>query len=217
MTHEHPQADPTRERLLDEAEKLFAEKGFAAVSVREITTAAGAHLSAVNYHFGSKKQLYLAVFEKRWVPRARRLMSRLEELADQDTKSVEDMVRALAESFMLGFESEEERTRHHLLIHREISQPTEALKMISDQVTKPAFQRLAKLLKPCLSSAQSEEELFLYIFSVFSQVLFFSFGRSMVSRLTGREYDPAFRRQVAEHITRFSLYGLSGRIPEEGA
>lgn len=56
------QADPTRERLLNEAERLFAGKGYDAVSLREITTAAGTHLAAVNYHFGSKENLYLEVF-----------------------------------------------------------------------------------------------------------------------------------------------------------
>lgn len=42
----------THERLLDHAERLFAEKGFAVVNVREITTAANCNLAAINYHFG---------------------------------------------------------------------------------------------------------------------------------------------------------------------
>ena len=61
-------ADPTpgtRERLLDAAERLFAERGFAGTSVREITDAAGANLGAVNYHFRSKENLYAEVFARR--------------------------------------------------------------------------------------------------------------------------------------------------------
>jgi len=50
----------TRERLLDAAERLFAEQGFAATSLREITREADANLAAVNYHFGSKDGLLLA-------------------------------------------------------------------------------------------------------------------------------------------------------------
>jgi AcrR family transcriptional regulator len=55
----------TRERLLDTAEQLFAERGFAATSVRDITDAAGANLGAVNYYFQSKENLYAGVFQRR--------------------------------------------------------------------------------------------------------------------------------------------------------
>ena len=52
----------TVERILDAAEHLFAEKGFAETSLRLITSKAGVNLAAVNYHFGSKKALIQAVF-----------------------------------------------------------------------------------------------------------------------------------------------------------
>ena len=53
----------TVERILDAAEQLFAEKGFAETSLRLITSKAGVNLAAVNYHFGSRDGLYLAVLE----------------------------------------------------------------------------------------------------------------------------------------------------------
>src|SRR5580692_4347987 len=52
----------TRRRLLDSAGEVFAEKGFANSTVREICKKAGANIAAVNYHFGDKQKLYLAVF-----------------------------------------------------------------------------------------------------------------------------------------------------------
>lgn len=52
----------TVERILDAAEQLFAERGFAETSLRLITSKAGVNLAAVNYHFGSKKALIQAVF-----------------------------------------------------------------------------------------------------------------------------------------------------------
>ncbi|MAB23467.1 TetR/AcrR family transcriptional regulator [Pseudomonas neustonica] len=52
----------TVKRILDAAEQLFAEKGFAETSLRLITSKAGVNLAAVNYHFGSKKSLIQAVF-----------------------------------------------------------------------------------------------------------------------------------------------------------
>jgi AcrR family transcriptional regulator len=60
-----PAPPDTRERILDTAERLFAEHGFAGTSVREITDAAAANLGAVNYHFQSKENLYAEVFARR--------------------------------------------------------------------------------------------------------------------------------------------------------
>jgi AcrR family transcriptional regulator len=55
----------TKDKLMDAAEKLFAHRGFHGASLREITAAAGVDLALVNYHFGSKKQLLVAVVERR--------------------------------------------------------------------------------------------------------------------------------------------------------
>ena len=54
----------TVQRILDAAEVLFAQKGFAETSLRAITSRAGVNLAAVNYHFGSKEALVQAVFER---------------------------------------------------------------------------------------------------------------------------------------------------------
>lgn len=59
---------PTREQLLDTAERLFAEEGVDRVSLRDITSAAGTNVAAVNYHFGSKENLVAAVFRRRLEP-----------------------------------------------------------------------------------------------------------------------------------------------------
>ena len=57
----------TKEIILDTAERLFARSSFSSVSLREITAEAGVNLAAVNYHFGSKDALLLAVFRRRAV------------------------------------------------------------------------------------------------------------------------------------------------------
>ena len=56
---------PTPDRILDAAERLFAVRGFYGVSVREITSAADVDVALVNYHFGSKLDLYTDVLGRR--------------------------------------------------------------------------------------------------------------------------------------------------------
>lgn len=60
-----PRSLPTRSRILDAAERLFAQRGFHGVSVRDITGAAGVDVALANYHFGSKQGLLEAVFTRR--------------------------------------------------------------------------------------------------------------------------------------------------------
>ena len=69
----------TVERILDAAEALFAEKGFAETSLRTITSKAGVNLAAVNYHFGSKKALIQAVFARFLEPFCKKLTQSLNE------------------------------------------------------------------------------------------------------------------------------------------
>ena len=51
----------TKKRLLEAAGEIFAEYGYRAANVRQISQKAGANLAAINYHFGDKEGLYMAV------------------------------------------------------------------------------------------------------------------------------------------------------------
>lgn len=55
--------DP-RQRIIDVATVLFAEHGYHGVSTREIAAAAGLNIATVNYHVGTKPQLYAEVFRR---------------------------------------------------------------------------------------------------------------------------------------------------------
>lgn len=54
----------TKTKILNAAEQLFAERGFADTSLRLITSQAEVNLASVNYHFGSKKELIQAVLAR---------------------------------------------------------------------------------------------------------------------------------------------------------
>ena len=76
-------AKDTKSRLLTIAERLFAEQGFGGVSVRQLTSAAGVNLAAVNYHFGSKEGLLAAIFEQRCRPMNEERLRRLGDCAER--------------------------------------------------------------------------------------------------------------------------------------
>ncbi len=58
----------TKDRILDAAERLFAEQGYSATSLRSIIAIAGVNLAAVHYHFHSKEALLEAVVLRRSIP-----------------------------------------------------------------------------------------------------------------------------------------------------
>jgi TetR/AcrR family transcriptional regulator, regulator of cefoperazone and chloramphenicol sensitivity len=208
--------DATRDRILDEAEALFAANGFSAVTVREITAAAGCNLAAVNYYFGSKRKLYIEVFKDRWIPRAIRVQDHFYSLIERDQNpSAITLVRALAEAFLAGPLLDEELHRHHQLMSRELSQPGEALEMVAEQVMRPFFKELGERLRPLLTEDPTSERLTLDIMCIFSMVLYFNFARAAVTQITGRDYDSVFRSQLIEQIIDFSHMGLLCRGAKE--
>ncbi len=75
-----PTSADTKTRILDAAEQLFMEHGFEATSLRQLTTAAGVNLAAVNYHFGTKEVLFEAVLTRRLDPMTQERIELLERL-----------------------------------------------------------------------------------------------------------------------------------------
>lgn len=69
----------THEKILDAAEKLFADNGFRGTSLRQITQLAGVNIAAVNYHFGDKESLYVEVIKRRVDPINQARLARLDE------------------------------------------------------------------------------------------------------------------------------------------
>jgi AcrR family transcriptional regulator len=90
----------TKERILDMAERLFAERGYGATSLRSIIGAAEVNLAAVHYHFRSKEALLDAVLKRRIEPLTRERMALLDEYeqaAGDASPSIEAILTALIE------------------------------------------------------------------------------------------------------------------------
>jgi AcrR family transcriptional regulator len=93
-----PGARPdTEERIFLAAERLFAERGFEGVSVRDIVEEADVNLAAVSYHFGSKSSLLLSIFSKRAreLNRERHALLRQSQARSGGAPSLAEIVRAL--------------------------------------------------------------------------------------------------------------------------
>ena len=97
----------TRQRILDEAERLFASAGYHGVSMREINAAAGLNVAAVHYHFNDKHQLLDEVLARRLDPISRHATEALRACRSGSLprrRQVEEMVRIIADAFIAGTE-----------------------------------------------------------------------------------------------------------------
>ena len=90
--------------ILDAAERLYADRGFADVTLRDIVAAAGVNLAAVNYHFGSKDELIAELFVTRSLATNRERLTELK-LAEAEgggRANIEAIVRALVGPTLRG-------------------------------------------------------------------------------------------------------------------
>src|ERR1700748_728379 len=90
-------SDLTRHAILDAAERLYADRGFAAVTLRDIVAAANVNLAAVNYHFGSKDELIAELFVTRSLATNRERLNELKaaEAAGAGRADIGALLRAL--------------------------------------------------------------------------------------------------------------------------
>ena len=90
---------PTKDRILDAAEILMAERGPGETSLRDITAAAGVNLAAVNYHFQSKDALLRAVVDRRVIPLNKRRIEMLDAAEAAAGENAPDLQRVI-EAFL---------------------------------------------------------------------------------------------------------------------
>ena len=114
-----------RDRLLDAAEQLFAQKGFTATGIREITNEANSNIAAVNYHFGSKENLYCEVFRRRLIVLREMRITSIDKVISQTKHepTLEELIRAFAASFIGPQAGDDQLRRFRDLMIREMSDP----------------------------------------------------------------------------------------------
>src|SRR5258708_28634030 len=97
-------SDHTRAAILNAAERLYADRGFGDVTLRDIVAAAGVNLAAVNYHFGSKDELIAELFVTRSLATNRERLNELKaaEQAGGGRASIEAILHALVGPTLRG-------------------------------------------------------------------------------------------------------------------
>jgi AcrR family transcriptional regulator len=153
-----PAGDATRDRILQSAERLFATRGFADVSVRDITAEAGVNLAAVNYHFGSKDALLLEIFTTRSaeVNRARARMLHLANNANGGQATLRDILEAMIAPSTLWNDRGNERYVAGQFLIRARSEGTETIREIL-RTDDRLISRFVVALKPILPNLSEQQ------------------------------------------------------------
>jgi AcrR family transcriptional regulator len=204
----------TEQRLLEAAGEIFAEYGYRAATIRQICEKAGANIAAVNYHFGDKEGLYMAVL--RSVPNARAERHPTDELPDG--AAAEDKLRAYVRLLLDRVFDEGRPGWHTKIMWREMIEPTRALDKLVEEVARPVHQELASIVSEFLPPDATDEAVRLCTMSVLSQCVYYHHARSVIGRLYSEQrYAPEDVARLADHITRFSLGALKALGRREGA
>ncbi|MBN1360575.1 MAG: CerR family C-terminal domain-containing protein [Sedimentisphaerales bacterium] len=199
----------TRERILRVACRVFADKGYHDATVEEICSQAGTNIAAINYHFGSKDQLYAQVWRcafdeanKAYPP----------EGGLGSDAPAEDRLRGTIHS-LVGRAVNPSRIGHAgKLLLRELVYPTDVIEDVKHKAMGRLQRRMDALMRDLLGPEASEEQRLLCAMSIAHQCI--TIG---VQLFTGR-MPPHVRidkpseelvETLTDHINRFSLAGLN--------
>jgi AcrR family transcriptional regulator len=202
----------TRERLLQAATALFAERGFEKVTVRDIVAAAGANVAAVNYHFAGKLGLYTEVID--------RAISLVQSAHDgthdaPEGSSAEERLRFFVHSLLALVDAPADLDSVYQLLRHEMENPTPAAQSILRRVMQPRMRYLCQVISELTGGTPEDEHVRNCAMSVQAQCYFV---RNMI-RMKGRLRAAGLAEcatqsgddlnSVAEHIVRFSLAGIA--------
>jgi AcrR family transcriptional regulator len=195
----------TRERLLTTAERLFSDRGFRKVTVREICRAARANVAAVNYHFGDKLGLYREVLQS--------AITAMRDTSDAAREAgagqpAEEQLRRYIAIFVHRLLDSGAHSSVHRLINREISDPTPALDALVEQGVRPRIEYLSSLIGEIIGCDPSEERVLRCVVSIQAQSI--AYLPNPIATRLGMTFTrtPEHIDEVAKHIADFSLAGV---------
>jgi AcrR family transcriptional regulator len=194
----------TRERLLTHAARLFADSGFHKVTVREISTAAGANVAAVNYHFGDKMGLYrevvdrcLAIIE----------VTNLDAIKAGEGADAATQLGAFIRVFVDRLLAPKPDMQIQQIMMHEMTDPTPMMEVIARRVMRPRLSYLCKVIGALMNRPPADRAVVHCAASVQAQCLMTKMLPSMSRMNVGIPGAPD-AAEIADHITAFSLAGI---------
>ncbi len=204
-----------REALLDAAERLFAEKGYACVGTREIAERAGVNLGMIQYYFGSKGKLFVEVVHRMMRGGAGAVASVALRDVPADAEAAAAAVCRFIELFM-GHLLRSENPQACRIMYREVLSDRESdpqlyealVSSVTAEFTQPLVESLARVIQT-LSPEAAPAERELAAQSILGQCVFYLTHRAFLERQCGECLaQPARFEPIARHIARFSLRAL---------
>ncbi|SFI00858.1 CerR family C-terminal domain-containing protein [Planctomicrobium piriforme] len=197
--------DDTRQRLVNTAGQIFAEKGFDLTTVREICTAAEANIAAVHYHFGDKLRLYVEV-----VRLASCDQGEPPTFAWSEQTPPEDRLRDFVRHMLTLMIDNDRPTWQIDLMMREMGRPSVATQEVVESYIRPMFEGLIDIVGRFLPPDATPMQKQLQAFSIIAQCLLYRYHRPIGRLLVGEEqYQRFFDLDLlTEHVVRFSAAGL---------
>ena len=197
--------DDSRNRILEAAGQVFAEKGFKTATVREICELAAMNVASVNYYFGGKEQLYVEAVKHADQPTHGQAFA-----AEWPSDATpEKKLRAFIETFLRRVLGQTESWRRQLMM-REILAPTGACEELVEGHFRERFNLLLSILSEMLPEHVSEPKRHQLAFSVIGQCLHYHVAGTIVELLVGNEeLEQHYSiEQLTDHILAVSLAGI---------
>ncbi|MCU0959480.1 MAG: CerR family C-terminal domain-containing protein [Pirellulaceae bacterium] len=193
-------------RLLQAAGRVFADKGYQAATVRDICAEAGVNVASVNYYFGDKSALYVAVLTRARQVRAERYPLPRWSPGTSADERLRDFIGVMLQRMVAAPESGW-NTR---LMLREVLEPTGFCDRLVQQYFRPLFEILVGILRELLPEGTPGHVVHQVGFSVIGQCLYYRVAQPVLALLVPTEERAAWfqPQQLADHITRMTLAAL---------
>jgi AcrR family transcriptional regulator len=205
-------------RILDTAEVLFAERGFAETSLRNITSKAGVNLAAVNYHFGSKKALIQAVFSRYLDPFTLRFHAALDALeADHEGRVIplEVLLESMAAA-VLAVPAERNSLKVFMrLLGLAYSQAQGHLRRHIQQHYGDVFTRFTELVRRATPDLPDAER-FWRLHFMLGTVIFTLSGLDALKDIAEKDYDDQVTtRDLVRRLRPVVVAAMNAPLPAE--
>jgi AcrR family transcriptional regulator len=157
--------DP-RAKVLQTALELFAKFGYEGTSIRMIATQSGVNLSAVNYHFSSKENLYWEIVAQTYQDLEQKM-----ELFSRDSTNTLELVAMMFDCFCHEYQSF--RAIMKMMLEDSVGEPKseEVRKMLMNPMGPPGGQLLGSFVEKDVGRSLSKVEFFWAIKSIFGSVI----------------------------------------------